>query len=273
MRRARVWLALLPLAACGPAPVELGTADYAALDLPVRCGPGEKPGQAGQDNGVSTAGGIRLGVRTPRNYDAARAHPLLVVFAPAGHGRVRSEQFAGLTRDATAHGFIVAYADHRPLAPAIFDELGKVPALIAARWCVDERRIHFAGHSDGGTAAAAVAFLRTSALAPAGLMISAAGIREQDLAQYACPPPVSVMLVHSREDDLFPPPAFGIGAARWWAACNQCGPRTQRSAEGCEEYSGCAGGRRTLYCETSGAHTRWPALGGAMLDFLAAARR
>jgi polyhydroxybutyrate depolymerase len=273
MRRARVWLVLLSLAACGPAPVQLGTADYAALDLPARCAPGEKPGQAGEDNSLSTPGGIRLGVRTPRNYDAARAHALLVVFAPAGHGRVRSEQFAGLTRDATTRGFIVAYADHRPLARATFDELGKVPGLIAARWCVDERRIHFVGHSDGGTAAAAVAFLRASPLPPAGLMISAAGIREQDLAQYACPPPVAVMLVHSREDQLFPPPAFGSGPVRWWAACNQCGRQTQRSPEGCEEYAGCAGGRRTLYCETRDAHTRWPALSSAMLDFLAAARR
>jgi polyhydroxybutyrate depolymerase len=273
MRGTRVWLALLPLAACGPAPVELGTADYAALDLPARCGSGEKPGPAGEDNRLSTAGGIRLGVRTPRNYDPTRAHPLLVVFAPAGHGRVRSERFAGLTRGATARGFVVAYADHRPLARATFDELGKVPALIAARWCVDERRVHFVGHSDGGTAAAAVAFLRTSTLPPAGLVISAAGIREQDLAQYACPPSLSVMLVHSREDQLFPPPAFGVGAARWWAACNQCGSHMQRSAEGCQEYAGCAEGRRTLYCETSDAHTRWPALSDTMLDFLAAARR
>jgi len=273
MRCARIWLALLPLAACGPPPADLGSADYAALDLPIRCGPGEKPGGAGEDNTLSTAGGIRLGVRTPRNYDAARAHPLLVVFAPAGHGRLRSEQFAGLTRDATAHGFIVAYADHRTLSRATFDELGKIPALIVGRWCVDEQRIHFAGHSDGGTAAAAVAFLRTSALPPAALVISAAGIRQQDLAQYACPPPVSVMLIHSREDRLFPPPAFGIGPARWWAACNHCGPQRQRSIEGCEEYSGCADGRRMLYCETSDPHTRWPGLGSAMLDFLAAARR
>jgi polyhydroxybutyrate depolymerase len=273
MWRARVWLALLPVAACGPAPVELGTADYAVLALPVHCALGESAGQAGEDNGLLTAGGIRLGVRTPRNYDATRAHPLLIVFAPAGHGRVRSEQFAGLTREATARGFIVAYADHRPLSRATFDELGKVPRLIAARWCVDERRISFAGHSDGGTAAAAVAFLRTSALPPAGLVISAAGMRKEDLAQYACPPPLSVMLVHSREDRLFPPPAFGAGPAQWWAACNQCGPHASRSLEGCVEYLGCADGRRTLYCETSDPHTRWPAMSNAMLDFLAAARR
>ena len=273
MRRAYVWLALLPLGACGPAPVEVGTADYAALGLPARCAPGQKPGRAGEDNGLSTASGIRLGVRTPRNYDATHAHPLLIVFAPAGHGRVRSEQLAGFTRDATARGFIVAYADHRALGRATFEELGRVPEMVAARWCVDERRVHLAGHSDGGTAAAAVAFLQTSVLPPAGLVISAAGIRKEDLAQYACPPPMSVMVVHSRDDRLFPPPAFGVGPAQWWAACNQCGTQMQRPVDSCLEYTGCAGGRRTLYCETSGPHTQWPALNGSMLDFLSAVRR
>jgi len=44
----------------------------------------------------------------PRNYDATRAHPLLVVLAPAGYDRHRSERYAGLTTSATSVGFVVA---------------------------------------------------------------------------------------------------------------------------------------------------------------------
>jgi len=72
-------------------------------------------------------------VRTAHNDGPTRALALLIVLAPAGHGRDRSEQFAGLTREATARGFIVAYADHRPLVRPTFDELGRIPVLVSAR--------------------------------------------------------------------------------------------------------------------------------------------
>jgi polyhydroxybutyrate depolymerase len=268
MRAAGGCLIGLMLAACGPAPAPLGQADYRALGLPSPCTPGAKPGPAGRDDSLVTPGGIRLGVRTPRNYDATRAHPLLVVFAPAGHGRVRSERLAGLTHEATARGFLVAYSDHRRLARTTFDELGRIPALVAARWCVDERRIYLAGHSDGGTSAAAVGFLGTSSPAPAGLIVSGAGIRAEELAQYGCPAPLSVMVIHSREDRLFPPPAFGHAPAQWWASCNRCSAQTYPAAHGCVEHAGCARGTRTLYCETAGPHATWPDLNSAMLDFV-----
>lgn len=258
------------LSACGPAPAPLGHADYATLKLPAQCAPAEHAGLAGQDDSLATPGGIRLGVRTPRNYDPTRAHPLLVVFAPAGHGRVRSERLAGLTQAATARGFIVAYSDHRRLARATFDQLGQIPALVAARWCIDTRRVYLAGHSDGGASAAAVGFLGTSALAPAALIVSGAGIRAEDLTRYACPAPLSVMVIHSREDERFPPPGFGAGPAQWWAACNRCAPQTLPAADGCVEYADCAPGTRTLYCESAGPHASWPALNDRMLGFLAA---
>jgi polyhydroxybutyrate depolymerase len=265
-------LVLLPLSlllgACGPAPVELGNADYKTLEFAARCAAGEKPGPAGQYDGLATTGGIRLGVRTPRNYDASRAHPLLVVFAPAGYGRVRSEQFAGLTPAATGQGFIVAYSDHRQLAAATFDELGQIPALVARHFCVDQRRIYFAGHSDGGTSAAAVTFLGKSALAPAAIAVSGAGIRKQDLEGYACPAPVSVMVMHSRNDKLFPLPAFGSGAAQWWAACNRCAPAPQASGQdGCVSFASCADGVVTRYCERAEEHAQWPANNEALLAF------
>jgi polyhydroxybutyrate depolymerase len=259
--------ALLAAGCSRPAP-ELATADYAKLRLPAACTPNEKPGAAGATDRLRTEDGVAYSVRTPSNYDALRAHPLLVVYAPAGRHRFTSEAFYRLTGAATAAGFIVVHPDHLRLSLRAFDELGRIPALVAQRWCVDRTRVYLAGHSDGGTAVAALALLAKSELPLRGVAISAAGIRAQDLQRYACPPPLSVMLVHSRADTLFPPPAYGEHAARWWAACNRCDPLPgARDEDGCTEYRGCAPGVRTRYCEVDNAHHEWPRVNAALLRF------
>jgi len=200
----RAAFAALVLAGCSRAAPELGTADYARLRLPAACAPDEKAGAAGATDRLHTEHGVAYSIRTPSNYDPVRAHPLLVVYAPAGRHRFTSEAFYRLTGAATAAGFIVAHPDHLKLSLRAFDELGQIPALVAQRWCVDRARVYLAGHSDGGTTAAALAFLAKSRLPPRGVAISAAGIRAQDLQSYACPSPLSVMIVHSRADALFP---------------------------------------------------------------------
>jgi hypothetical protein len=104
-------IALL-VAGCSRAAPELGAADYAALRLPAACALNEKPGAAGATDRLRTAHDIAYSIRTPRNYDPSRAHPLLVVYAPAGRHRFASEAFYRLTGAATAAGFIVAHPDH-----------------------------------------------------------------------------------------------------------------------------------------------------------------
>jgi polyhydroxybutyrate depolymerase len=273
-RRARAWaLAALGvglLAACSKEPAVLGDADYARLQLPAACNGRE--GAAGATNLVETSGGLRFSVRTPRNYDATRAHPLLVVFAPAGFDRFRSERYAGLTTAATAAGFIVAHADHIELVMESFAQQGEIASQVAERWCIDPTRISFAGHSDGGSSAAAVTFLGRSNLAPAAAVVSASGIRAVDLAQYACPGPVSVLILHSRDDERFPPPEFGAGPARWWADCAACAPHTPPAVQGCVEYAACRRGNRVRYCETTGSHEQWPAANDELLGFVREAR-
>ena len=266
------WLALvLLLSACTrPAP-EPGRADYATLQLPQACAPGEKSGPAGGTDRALTADEIAFSVRTPSNYDPRLAHPLLVVFAPAGRHRFASEAFYALTREATAAGFVVAYPDHLRLSLRAFDALGQVAGLVAASWCVDPARVFLAGHSDGASSAAAIAFLRKSAPAPSAIALSAAGIRGQDLAAYACPAPLSVLVIHSRNDTRFPPPSYGPDAARWWATCNRCVPQAPRPVDaGCVEYAGCAAGTRTRYCEVDDAHEQWPPHNALLLAFFRA---
>lgn len=261
------------VAGCGGKPVELGAADYATLGFPHACSPGTKSGGAGIIDNLLSTSGVRFNVRTPSNYDPGLAHPLLAVYAPAGRHRFASEEFAGLTREATARGFIIVYPDHRRLAMTSFDELGEVPGTVAGRWCVDTRRIYAVGHSDGGTTSEAIVFLGKTDLPMAGLAASGAGIRGEDLRSYSCPSPRPAMIIHSRDDRLFPLPAYGRQAADWWAQCNRCGallpdPR----GDGCVEYRECAAGAQTLYCEIAGPHTRWPGMNPTLLGFLAKTR-
>ena len=48
------------------------------------CVPGKRPGSAGATYGESTPESIHYNVRTPLNYNPGIAHPLLMVYAPAG---------------------------------------------------------------------------------------------------------------------------------------------------------------------------------------------
>ena len=257
-----------------PEAPELGTADYAALQLHRGCVAGAKPGSSGATDAVAVAEKVRYSVRTPRNYDATIAHPLLVVFAPAGYARHASERYYGLTHAATAAGFVVAYPDHLGLSMRAFQALGNLPSTVSAQWCIDESRVYFAGHSDGGTNSAAVAFLHTSPLAPRALFISGAGISGQDLALYPCPAPLSVMTVHSSRDSRFALPDYGKAAAQWWARCNHCSEETLQSPfVGCVEYAGCAEHASTAYCEVSTAHADWPPVNAHLLRFFAESAR
>jgi polyhydroxybutyrate depolymerase len=237
-------------------------------DEPVACVAGARPGPSGESASEETPAGTRYLVKTPANYDATRAHPLIVVFAPHGVSRLLSERFVGLTRAATRAGFVIVYADSRPLGTKVLEDFGRIPALVASRWCIDERRVFFTGHSDGGTAAAALAVLRQS-IPAAAIAPSAGGFRGADLAAYACPPPVAVMVQHSANDELFP--GFGREAADWWAACNGCRGRPEPRSDGCLAYPSCSSGGLTLYCESAGRHIDWPRNNEHVLEFFESA--
>ena len=242
---------------------------YTAED-PVACVAGARPGPSGESASEETPAGTRYMVKTPANYDATRAHPLIVVFAPHGVNRLLSERFVGLTRAATRAGFVIAYADSRPLDTKVLEDLGRIPAMVASRWCIDERRVFFTGHSDGGTAATALVVLRQS-IPPVAIAPSAAGFRGADLAAYACPPPMAVMVQHSGNDELFP--GFGREAAAWWAACNGCRGTPEPRSDGCLAYPSCSAGGITLYCQSAGRHIDWPRKNERLLAFFESAGR
>jgi hypothetical protein len=230
------------------------------------CEPGTRSGPAGLSDGEKTSAGIRYMVKTPTNYDASIAHPLLMVYAPAGTNRYESENYMYLTHEATAAGFIVAYADHRKLSPTVIEELAEVPGLIEKKWCIDKKRIFLTGHSDGGTVAMGIAFLKGTKHIPAAIAPSAMGIRGKDLKEQSCPNPLPVMIMHSNHDSLFP--GYGKEAIRWWAACNGCETANPlQDADGCVRYKGCKNNVATSYCEGAGAHREWPGKNKTIIDF------
>lgn len=246
------------------ADLRLGTADYSAAGSSEGgCPPGARPGPAGVTVDA-TARGFRFVVKTPANYDPGRLHPLIVVYAPAGFSAPLSEQLVGLTHLATASGFVIVYADSQPLTIPNILELGTIPQRVAEKWCIDRQRIYFTGHSDGGTVATALAVLEPTRAVPAGIAPSAAGFRRQDLAAYPCPPPLPVMVMHNRDDRLFP--GYGREAARWWAECNRCDPGTEPPpGTTTVVYQACSA--PTVYFERRGRHQDWPNLNQEVIDF------
>jgi polyhydroxybutyrate depolymerase len=245
---------------------QVGSASYAGQNENPQCVADTLAGESGAVNGESTLEGIKYNIRTPLNYNATIAHPLLVVFSPAGSNRAKTEKMTALTLKATTAGFIVAYADHPDLSPTSTIELGTIPSLIAKQWCIDKERIFLSGHSDGGTAAMALAFMSGTKHIPKAIAPSAAGIDHQDLRDHTCPDPIPVMIMHSVNDHLFP--KFGQQTSGWWAACNQCEPIPEKAANGCMAYSGCAKGVKTWYCEGDKLHAQWPGINDTLLDFL-----
>ena len=207
-------------------------------------------------------------VRTPSNYDATFAHPLLMVYAAAGQSRWASERFTGLTTAATGAGYVVVYADHRPLNVSAIEQLGTIPDLMAKEWCIDENRFYVTGHSDGGTASLALAVLEKMKKIPAAVAPSAAGWTGKDLEEFQCREPIPVMILHSKSDSLFP--GWGAQTSAWWAGCNHCDVTKTKTVEGgCRSYQQCASSAATLYCEGTGSHREWPNLNRVILEFFA----
>ncbi|MBS0150631.1 MAG: hypothetical protein JSR31_06785 [Nitrospira sp.] len=232
----------------------------------VQCPAEARPGLAGAIDGKTSADGIRYMVRTPLNYDGTFAHPLLMVYAPAGMSRWSSERLTGLTTEATRAGFVVVYADHKQLNIPTVEQLGAIPGLVAKEWCIDEKRIFATGHSDGGTASLALAVLEKTKRIPAAIAPSAAGWTGKDLEEFQCRDSIPAMIMHGKNDALFP--GWGAQTSAWWAKCNGCDATKVKTVEGgCRVYQGCASGGATVYCEGAGSHRDWPNLNRVMLEF------
>ena len=206
-------------------------------------------------------------MRAPQNFNPLVRHPLLVVFPPAGHNSRRSEAFGNFTELATERGFIVLYPEHRRLNLRQMRRLGELVKRVAGEWCIDKTRIFFTGHSDGGTAAHVSAQQPDlGAPRPAKIAPSAAGVRAGDMTQLGCHHRLPVMIMHNRNDELFPD--FGAGMRDWWLECNQCADTFDEGDDGCKTYHDCRQSNIVQFCELPGGHRQWNQDRSAILDFL-----
>ena len=200
---------------------------------------------------------VHFNVTTPTNYNSDFAHPLLVVWAPSGLSENFSERFVGLTRQATEQGYVVVHTRSVPLGFKSLEALSAVPAQVIENWCIDPTLVFYTGHSDGGTVSNALAVMPESKFHPTALAPSAMGMQGQDMEAYTCPNPTNIMLMHNKGDGHFP--GYGAEVIQWWANCNQCSTETMPSDySGCVEYTACAEGVITLFCEADGNHAHWP---------------
>jgi polyhydroxybutyrate depolymerase len=261
-------LAVAGLSACsgdaaGPADIA-GRYEYRAA-MPSSCPDG--PLAEAVVAGKVKAGNLSYLVRTPVNYDARFAHPLLVVYAAAGASARQTERYTRLTAAATSRGFVVAYVDHRPMSKKNVLELGGVAQSVAKRWCIDRQRVFMTGHSDGGTVSTGLALLESTRADVSGIAVSAAGFTRQDLEAMQCRAPIPVMIMHGAKDTLFP--GWGRDTAQWWAHCNGCSaPVAGPDASGCVTYSNCVSAAPVLYCEGPQSHREWPGLEARIVEFL-----
>ena len=245
-------------------PAEIDAATEAAT--PPTCDPGQKKGV---DGDTFAAAGVTVRVRTPTGYDPNVASPFLMVYSPCCGDAAQLETFTGLTPPAKSRGYLVAYADHiagAPLGP--IEDAATILGQVAARYCVDSKRVYVTGHSDGGSITeviGALALAKVAAIAP-----SAAGFALSGAEQVGCPKlPLPVFEMHSKNDQVFPiSQGYGADVARWWAQCDACDPTPSAPDEnGCVRYESCTAGVEVRYCEGSAPHGTWPGLDDAMFDF------
>lgn len=269
---------------------------------------GDSPGEL---DGTSFRGSVLVGdtarafvAYVPNSLDGSSQAPLLVAFHGSGGSGAGFRAFAGLDRQADAHGFIAVYPDALVSNWAEgcdcnnadrlgINDLGLADALIdefSSLYAIDPRRVYAVGFSQGGL------FVHRLACERAGRFAAVASVAAPisfPLSERCAPSaPVSVLGMQGSEDAVFPWEGGGQGSLavlgavetiERWASRNECGtpPSVTRLPDTANDgthvieslYSPCGGGTEVaLYAVMGGVHT-WEMsrdIGTAevLLDFL-----
>ena len=215
------------------------------------CVAADKEG-ARRGESLRTGGGVPFEVVTPWRYSHRSHHGLVVAYAGSG-GSISSILDSWGLVEAAGDVVIAAVAEQAPTSEATLSDLGSVRSLVEERYCIAPERIALTGHSDGGSTAALVALLPVGE-GLAGVAPSAAGVRPSDLEALGCARALSVLVLHSEDDDVFPD--RGEASAGWWSDCFSC--TDEVIDEGCVVRSGCSGGSSVRFCPGTGSHSDWP---------------
>jgi polyhydroxybutyrate depolymerase len=206
-------------------------------------------------------------VNVPSGLTATQV-PLLVSLHGFGANGTQQETFTGWTGFAAAKGFIVAYPQGQgsaysgawdPYSQTSGDVafLRDVVRDISASYCVDERRVHVDGWSNGGVmsqrVACAAADVFASATSYGGGTPTAAGFATP------CAPsrPISVGLITGQFDFTYGGLAQNTTE---WREVDGCGatPTSTTDAHGSTDTYACAGGTTVLARVVSLTSHNWP---------------
>lgn len=207
-------------------------------------------------------------LNVPAGLAAATEVPLLLSLHGFGSTGSQDEAFTGWTPFAAAEGFIVAYPQARPSEyggawdPYTADSpdvtfLRDVVADISATWCVDPRRVHVDGWSNGAVMSQRVACSAADTFASA----SSYGGGTPTVGGFAtpCAPsrPISVGLFAGQWDFTYA--GLAQNASEWRAidACAATPTRTTDAYGSTESYA-CAGGTTVLARSVSLTSHNWP---------------
>ena len=218
----------------------------------------------------------------PQSYDPEVPAPLVLVF----HGLMQTPEqmvdFADFNDSAETHGMLVAYP--RGIGRSFnsgmccgtafadgVDDIGFARALVqqvSSLHCVDPKRVHATGMSNGGHMAHSLACEAGDIFASVASVSGVMGI--------ACSParPISVLDFHGTSDLIVPYGGAGPGyppvddMMEAWAARNGCDAQSEVVLEQgdaqCERWPGCEAGVEVSLCTLGHGHC-WP--GGGLCLF------
>ncbi len=201
---------------------------------------------------------------TPKNFIDYKKYPLLVAFSPAGKTVKKSEKFYdNLTLEFTKYGFIIAYIEHLPQSEDSLKEYNFAIDLIKKNYCINDN-ISLLGHSDGGTAAALIAY-RDNTNIYNKVIISAAGLNNISLQSETCPVNnTSYFIIHSKKDILFP--RYGDENFKWLHNCFSCNEENLVE-NNCHIAKNCNTNSLKL-CYTDTRHSKWPSYNLEIINFI-----
>jgi polyhydroxybutyrate depolymerase len=260
-------------------------ADAGAPALDAGEGPGPTPGPGpGCGRAPPTTDGVLVHdgrsrayrVHVPTGYDPHRPAPLVLDLHGRGFTGAAQAAVSRLSRLADAEGFVVVHPEglERTWNAGVccgeamqqgVDDVGFLRALVDrldGELCLDRRRIHATGLSNGG-------YLAHRLACEAGELVASVAPVAGGLGVAPCRPPraVPVLHIHGTDDRVVPYDGWGgalsaPATVRGWAERNGCDPTPSLALERgdvrCERWTGCRDGAEVQLCTVLGGGHTWP---------------
>lgn len=281
---------------------------------PFECGAGSRPGATGDSElkmpGADGKERLVL-VHVPGSYKPTKGVPLVLAFHGYGGNADQMRAQTGFDAEADSRGFIVAYVQGTGLAQKGFnagdccgapawtssktDDVGlarEIVKKVTTDYCVDPRRVHNAGFSNGGFMSYRLVCEAADLFASVASVSGVLGVAPEE-----CKParPVPLIHIHGTNDKTvsyegggaagglgslvgikFRSVADSIGNFRSAWACGATAKEIASAAADtkCEEWSGCQGETKLELCTVDAGGHQWPGgkptpVGGKTSEFTA----